>query len=76
MNDIQTDGLSAAMTVCFFFPVVFFFGRTTFIGSGASDELDEGWPDSWYGRNEDVDGSAMELLGARLFAEDENGLGR
>ena len=55
------------MTVCFFLPVPFFLGRTTFIGSGAADVLDEGWPDSWYDENEDVDGSPMELLGARLF---------
>ena len=42
LNDIQRDGAFAATTVCFFLPVAFFFGRTTFIGSGAADELDEG----------------------------------
>jgi len=42
LNETQTDVMLAAMTVCFFLPVVFFFGRTTFIGSGAVDELDEG----------------------------------
>lgn len=50
----------------------FFFGRTTFIGSGAADEL-EGCPDSWY---DDVDGPLIELFGARLFVECENELGR
>ena len=49
--------------------MAFFFGRTTFIGSGAADELDEG---CWYDGYEDVDGSPMELLGTRLFVEDEN----
>jgi len=44
------------------------------MGSGAADELGEGWSDSWYGENEDVDGSAMpESLGARLFMEDDSG---
>lgn len=52
--------------------MAFFFGRTTFIGSGVADELDEGWPDSWYDGNEDVDGSPKELLGVRLFVECEN----
>lgn len=50
--------------------MAFFFGRTTFIGSGAADELDGGWPDSWY------DGSPKELLGARLFVEGVNKWGR
>ena len=42
LNDTQTGVILAAITVCFFLPVVFFFERTTFIGSGAADELDEG----------------------------------
>jgi hypothetical protein len=73
VNDTQRDGASAALTVCFFLPVVFFFGRTTFIGSGAAEEF-EVWPDSWYGGNEDVDASAT--LGARLFVEDDTSWGR
>jgi len=42
LKDTQRDGGFEATTVCFFLPVAFFFGRTTFIGSGAADELDEG----------------------------------
>ena len=53
--------------------MAFFFGRTTFIGSGAANELEEGLPDSWYDGNEDVVGSPVELLGVRIFVECENG---